>query len=571
MRYLTHLMLLGGVLASLSGRVLAAEALLMPEVITREIGLHVGGVQSPEVQFVETREVALFVGVEPEPPYRQVESREVAMVVSDETPPPRMEDLKVWVSPTGDTVELDWSLYAALRPRDLTHYEIFMAEKAFTSIEGMTPHVRAGGEAFTQTIAGLSPWMDRFFAVVPVDGLGNRLSEVVYAGAYVLQPEVIARELAFFNGIEPDPATRQVESREVDVVVSDALPPPALTNFQLVPSPTGQVVTLNWSEYDPYPVRDIVRFDIYRSDRPIKSLDGLERTAVGMGSHQWTFAGLPEWQDHYFAIIPVDGAGNYDGGFVWSAAYILQPEVITRESVLFVGIEPDPPYRYVEAREVGLVVADDTTPAPVTAATSDFSVNISNTFYGLVNLDWSEYDLWSQRDVVRYRFFYRETFFSDVREPGVMEVPGGLQNGKEIAGVSAAFEKKVYYFAVVAEDVAGNYNPMVYARSTRDPIPGFMEFALNAGKPFVEGILPINGEWTPLFGTYDYTRNKAAMQGGMRFYVEWSDNLFIWHRTGVTEEVVSDDGTIETVRALVPRGDEARRFTRLKVVPGGGR
>jgi hypothetical protein len=119
----------------------------------------------------------------------------------------------------------------------------------------------------------------------------------------------------------------------------------------------------------------------------------------------------------------------------------------------------------------------------------------------------------------------------------------------------------------VAEEQGGNFNPVVYSRSTKEQMPEDLEFALNAGRPLADGILPIDGEWTPLFGTYDYTRTKAAIQGGMKFYVEWSDNLVIWHRTGVTEQVVADDGVIETVRAFVPRGDEIRRFTRLYVVP----
>lgn len=79
----------------------AAEALLIPEVITREISIHVGGLQTPEIQHVETREVSLFIGTEPVPPYRQVESREVSLVVSDASPPPRMEQVEVTLSPPG--------------------------------------------------------------------------------------------------------------------------------------------------------------------------------------------------------------------------------------------------------------------------------------------------------------------------------------------------------------------------------------------------------------------------------------------------------------------------------------
>ncbi len=58
-----------------SGLVCGAEALLIPEVVTREVSIHVGGVQVPEIQFIETREVSIFVGAEPEPPYREVATR----------------------------------------------------------------------------------------------------------------------------------------------------------------------------------------------------------------------------------------------------------------------------------------------------------------------------------------------------------------------------------------------------------------------------------------------------------------------------------------------------------------
>lgn len=62
-----------------------------------------------------------------------------------------------------------------------------------------------------------------------------------------------------------------------------------------------------------------------------------------------------------------------------------------------------------------------------------------------------------------------------------------------------------------------------------------------------------------------YTRSKGAMEGGLKFHVEWSDNLNIWHREGVTETVLSDDGKVQSVKALVPRGEEGTRFVRLAI------
>lgn len=551
------------------GRLRGAEALLIPEVITREVGVHVGGVQTPEMQYLETREVGIFVGDEPDPPYREVVTREVSLVLSDSAPPPRIEDFAVTVSPTGHAVTLDWSkTYNPFPVRDLVRYDIYYSASPFSDISGMVPFDSAGGESLSWFRTGLPEWQDHYFAVVPVDGLGNRIGEVVYSGAYVLQPEVIAREVGLFNGAEPDPPHREIVTREVAVVVSDPDPPPRVEDFKLTVSPTGHTVTLDWTGYPAFPVRDLVRYDIYYGTRAFGDIDGMTPIASAGGeSFSWSRTGLPEWQDHFFAVVPVDGLGNRVGSVIYSAAYILMPEVVTREIGFFNGAEPDPPYREVATREVGIVVPDTTVPAPVTGADSPFTVNISKFFYGGVNLDWSTYDLWSQRDVVRYRIFYRDSFFSDVREPGVMEVPGGLQNGNAFAMVTAAFENKVYYFAVAAEDSSGTFNPVVYARSTRDPIPGFLEFALNAGASFRDGVLPISGEWFPLFGEYRYTRSKAAMVGGTKFFVEWSDNLSIWYREGVSETILLDDGELEHVQAIIPSGESGRRFLRLNIVP----
>ncbi|MFN5961544.1 MAG: hypothetical protein ACK5CW_08695 [Verrucomicrobiota bacterium] len=560
MRVVVLLLMAGG------GLLRGAEALLIPEVITREVGIHVGGVQTPEIQYLETREVAIFVGEDPD---REVVTREVAVVLSDSAPPPRIEDFAVSVSPTGHTVTLDWSkTYNPFPVRDLVRYDIYYSASPFSDISGMVPFDSVGGESFSWFRMGFPEWQDHYFAVVPVDGQGNRIGEVVYSGAYVLQPEVIVREVGLFNGAEPDPPFREVATREVAVVVCDPAAPPRVEDFKLTVSPTGHTVTLDWTGYPAFSVRDLVKYDIYYSTSAFGDINGMTPFAtVGGESFTWFRMGLPEWQDHFFAVVPVDGLGNRVGNVIYSAAYVLMPEVVTRELGFFNGAEPDPPYREVATREVGIVVPDNTVPAPVTGIDSPFTVNISKFFYGGVNLDWSTYDLWSQRDVVKYRIFYRDTFFSDVREPGVMEVPGGLQNGNAFAMITAAFEPKVYYFAVVAEDSSGNINPVVYARSTRDPIPGFMEFALNAGASFRDGVLPISGEWSPLFGKYRYTRSKSAMFGGTKFFVEWSDNLSIWYRDGVSETILKTEGELEHVEAIIPRGESGRRFLRLNVLP----
>ncbi len=564
----------GAIIPGATGDTLALPLPIEPaDLITVTVSNSYGSVTSiPASLVVEipdaiTREVGVFIGAEPDPPYRMVETREVSLVIADPSAPPRIEDFAITPAPTGSTVTLNWSGYDQYAVRDVVRYDIYYATSAFANIAGMTPFASVGGENFTWTRSGFPDWQDLFFAVVPVDGQGNQITEVIYSAAYPLMSETLTREVGIFIGEEPDPPYRMVETREVSLVISDPSAPPRIEDFAITPSPTGSTVTLNWSGYDQYAVRDVVRYDIYYATGAFANIAGMTPFAsVGGENFTWTRSGFPDWQDHFFAVVPVDGEGNRISDVVYSAAYPLMPETLTREVALFIGAEPDPPYRYVETREVGLVVADDTTPAAVTGSTKVFDANISGTFFGGVNLDWSDYDLWGQRDVVRYRIYYSDQFFSNINEPGV-QLAGFSQDGRMATMISGAFEKKVYYFAVVAEDSSGNLNPAVYARSTKTPMPDFMEFALNGGRSLRNGVLPIDSAMTPLFIEYTYTRSQGAMQGGAQFRVEWSDNLSIWHTTGVSESVLQEDSLLQTVKAFIPRGETGRRFVRLRVIP----
>jgi hypothetical protein len=63
-----------------------------------------------------------------------------------------------------------------------------------------------------------------------------------------------------------------------------------------------------------------------------------------------------------------------------------------------------------------------------------------------------------------------------------------------------------------------------------------------------------------------YRRNKLAL-AQLAFQVEWSDSLETtdWHTSDITEEVLSDDGSIQQVQATVPVGTAGQRFVRLKL------
>ncbi|OYV04942.1 MAG: hypothetical protein CFE26_14220, partial [Verrucomicrobiales bacterium VVV1] len=65
-----------------------------------------------------------------------------------------------------------------------------------------------------------------------------------------------------------------------------------------------------------------------------------------------------------------------------------------------------------------------------------------------------------------------------------------------------------------------------------------------------------------------YTRSKAAFTGGVTFTVEWSDTLAAnsWSAGGVTQSILTDNGTLQTIKATVPAAPAIpMRFARLKV------
>ena len=65
-----------------------------------------------------------------------------------------------------------------------------------------------------------------------------------------------------------------------------------------------------------------------------------------------------------------------------------------------------------------------------------------------------------------------------------------------------------------------------------------------------------------------YTRSAAAFASGATFRVEWSDTLApgSWSDVDVTQTLLADDGTVQTVKATIPLGPEIRaRFARVKM------
>ena len=65
---------------------------------------------------------------------------------------------------------------------------------------------------------------------------------------------------------------------------------------------------------------------------------------------------------------------------------------------------------------------------------------------------------------------------------------------------------------------------------------------------------------------FTYMRSNAALADGVTFSVEWRDSLAsgVWSSAGVTEQILSDNGTVQTVRASVAAGTGSR-FLHLKI------
>ena len=65
---------------------------------------------------------------------------------------------------------------------------------------------------------------------------------------------------------------------------------------------------------------------------------------------------------------------------------------------------------------------------------------------------------------------------------------------------------------------------------------------------------------------FTYTRSNAAVNSGVTFAVEWTDTLATgsWSTAGVTQQILTDNGTTRTIRASVVAG--TKRFLRLRVV-----
>ncbi len=94
-----------------------------------------------------------------------------------------------------------------------------------------------------------------------------------------------------------------------------------------------------------------------------------------------------------------------------------------------------------------------------------------------------------------------------------------------------------------------------------------LEFATGQN-PTIPSLVTLSAIRTPSALEVTYSRSNAALNGGMIFRVEWSDTLDpeSWSTAGLTQSILTDNGTLQSIKATVPTLlTVERRFARLKV------
>ncbi len=464
-------------LYGLTAQGFADETILIKEVFSRETSI-IRFEKGPGINEVFSKEVSLFVPNGRPDEIREITSRSVGLLNVDSTAPAPIEDLDVTLSPTGDTAVLDWSSYDQWSVGDVVEFVIYYSSDGpITDLnaEGLNT-ITVSAETTTVTIENLPEFTDHFFVVVPVDGLGNSDPDVSYAAGYVLCPEVVSREMTLFVDAGPrDVALSSPVSRSVSIVSVTNDPPDIVDDPVITVSGDGSTVTLDWESYDQWSQADITRFDIYyTSDGPFDTVpaQGLSVVSVSAESTSVTLEGLTAFTDYYFAVVPVDGLGNYNETVVYSASYVLSPQVISREVSLFTGNQKPIPFQEIISRAASILTPDSAVPDPVTGSDSGFSVETASDEYSAVILDWSSYEEAVQLDVLQYDIYVSTAFFTDVT--GMVpfaSVGAGIQQ-YTLSGLPGG---AIRYFAVVAKDAMGNYNATVYARSGLTSVSGVGE------------------------------------------------------------------------------------------------
>jgi hypothetical protein len=102
------------------------------------------------------------------------------------------------------------------------------------------------------------------------------------------------------------------------------------------------------------------------------------------------------------------------------------------------------------------------------------------------------------------------------------------------------------------QDGDGVINALEFATGQSPSLPGALSTPLTAASANLEFVYP---------------RSVSALAAGVTYTVEWSDSLSpaAWSTAGVSQQVISDNGTLQQVKATLPAGLAGKRFVRLRV------
>lgn len=129
------------------------------------------------------------------------------------------------------------------------------------------------------------------------------------------------------------------------------------------------------------------------------------------------------------------------------------------------------------------------------------------------------------------------------------------------AGDGIGDDWQVLYFGLNNPNAAPSLDPDF------DGLGNLLEWATYLN-PTASSILPAATVLNGANLEFTYIRSVSAFNAGTVFAVEWSDTLpgpNPWSITGVIQNILSDNGTVQQVKATVPAGAGGHRFVHLKV------
>ncbi|WP_395740027.1 fibronectin type III domain-containing protein [Prosthecobacter sp.] len=102
----------------------------------------------------------------------------------------------------------------------------------------------------------------------------------------------------------------------------------------------------------------------------------------------------------------------------------------------------------------------------------------------------------------------------------------------------------------------------------KDGIPNLIEYALKLD-PTTASKLTYTAVVNGANFEYTYSRSTAAVNAGLIINVEWINTFASgsWSTAGVTQNILSDDGTTQQVKAVIPTNSATAKYVRLSVSP----